>query len=444
MIACLVVPVMAVGTASILQAPGELDQYGGWTGISARATGFFHVERLGERWWIIDPEGNVFVSIGVCGVSFWGDKIPATGRMPYNEACREKYGDIQAWARAAVERLNGWGFNTLGSWSNPETWDKGMPYTVNLNIGHRAGANWVNGTFPNVFSPEFERVAEKTALKLCAPRAADPYLIGYFPDNELRWGPDWRSKKHLLDDFLALPQADVSKRHLMDFFSQRHTDIGGFNAAWGTDLGAFSDLAKPLAVPEEQGDHPARLQDYAAFQRLAAERYFALCEAAIRRHDPNHMILGCRFAGGAPPPVLEAIKGHTDIVSVNNYSQNAPVRMLRHVHEAVGVPLMLTEFSFKAMDSGLPNTKGAGKPVATQTDRADAFERYVTGLMELPFVVGYHWFEHCDEPADGRFDGENSNYGLVNINDEPWDILVQRMTEVNRRIHDAARGSGGQ
>jgi hypothetical protein len=26
-------------------------------------------------------------------------------------------------------------------------------------------------------------------------------------------------------------------------------------------------------------------------------------------------------------------------------------------------------------------------------------------------VVGYHWFEHADQLAASRFDGENSNFG---------------------------------
>jgi agarase len=49
-------------------------------------------------------------------------------------------------------------------------------------------------------------------------------------------------------------------------------------------------------------------------------------------------------------------------------------------------------------------------------------------------MVGYHWFEYTDEPAEGRFDGENSNYGLVDINDNPWTILVEKMTVVNENI----------
>jgi hypothetical protein len=98
---------------------------------------------------------------------------------------------------------------------------------------------------------------------------------------------------------------------------------------------------------------------------------------------------------------------------------------------------MITEFSFKAMDSGLPNTKGAAEPVATQQDRAEGFTRYVQDLASLPSCVGFHWFEYRDQPPEGRGgDGENSNYGLVKMNGDPWDVLTTRMKEVNEALEN--------
>ena len=59
-------------------------------------------------------------------------------------------------------------------------------------------------------------------------------------------------------------------------------------------------------------------------------------------------------------------------------------------------------------------------------------------------MVGYHWFEHADQPAEGRFDGEDCNYGTVTIEDNPYAELTETMTRVNaaaERIHaEAARG----
>jgi hypothetical protein len=98
---------------------------------------------------------------------------------------------------------------------------------------------------------------------------------------------------------------------------------------------------------------------------------------------------------------------------------------------------MLTEFSFKAMDSGLYNSKGAGDAVETQQDRADLFTNYVEDLAHLPSCMGFFWFQYRDQPKEGRgLDGENSNYGLVKFEGTPWKVLVDQMTKVNAGIEE--------
>jgi agarase len=79
--------------------------------------------------------------------------------------------------------------------------------------------------------------------------------------------------------------------------------------------------------------------------------------------------------------------------------------------------------------------------VESQKERAQCFERYVTAALKNPAVVGYHWFEHADQPAEGRFDGENSNFGTVTIGDEIYAELTETMTRVNaaaEQIHAKA------
>ncbi|MGA8184747.1 MAG: hypothetical protein WB819_14025, partial [Terriglobia bacterium] len=55
-------------------------------------------------------------------------------------------------------------------------------------------------------------------------------------------------------------------------------------------------------------------------------------------------------------------------------------------------------------------------------------------------AVGYHWFEWCDEPREGRFDGENSNYGLVNIHDQPYKQFVKAVQAANQAARSAHHG----
>ena len=42
-------------------------------------------------------------------------------------------------------------------------------------------------------------------------------------------------------------------------------------------------------------------------------------------HDPNHLILGCRFAVKPPRAVMEALAKYTDVVSINMYSRSGKI-----------------------------------------------------------------------------------------------------------------------
>jgi hypothetical protein len=420
---CLVSPAWLPQTPA---GAADRDRYGGWNRLQFEATGFFHVAARDGIWWLVTPAGNAFLSKGVNHVNFRADTAPQLGYSPYERAVQSKYGSQEAWAKAVVDRLCGWGFNTLGAWSSPSTFDRNMPYTINLGLATRAGADWLKGSVGDFFSEDFEKKMEAACQQSCGPHAKDPWLLGYFTDNELRWGADWRGKQSLLEEYLRFPEGAAGRKAALEFLQQRYRDVAALNQAWGTSLTRWEELTgrEPIS-----GD--TRRRDQAAWQEAVARRYFVTCKGAICKADPNHLILGCRFAGQAPDPVLRGLRDSVDVVSFNNYGQTTPGGTLQSIHRLTGRPMMLTEFSFKAMDSGLPNTKGAGRAVATQADRADGFTRYVQGLIDLPFLVGFHWFEHADEPKEGRFDGENSNYGLVTIEDRPWDVLVKKMIEVN-------------
>ncbi|HOW66683.1 MAG TPA: DUF1080 domain-containing protein [Verrucomicrobiota bacterium] len=429
---------LTVSAATLTAA--ERDRFGGDTIVRGPATGFFRTALIAGKWWLITPEGNGFLSKGVNHVNFGGDHSPSLGHSPYGRAAQERHGSASKWAEATATRLRSWGLNTVGAWSSAEMFDQRVPYTVILGLADSAGANWQRGEVADVFSPQFAQAVRQQARKLCAPRAQDPFLLGYFSDNELRWGADWRSKKSLFEEFLGQPEDRPGRIVLIRQLRDRYPTVEAFNQAWGTQLKTLDELVtlKSLPMTSQAAQHAQR-----EFIGAYARAYFQNCHEAIKTADPNHLILGCRYAGYFLPETVAAMGQFVDLVSFNNYSYSPPASQLLELHRITGKPVMLTEFSFKAMDSGLPNTKGAGKPVATQQDRANFFDQYVTALIQMPFVVGYHWFQYSDQPAEGRFDGENSNYGLVNGRDEPWNLLVQRMTQVNARLEqDHFKGDG--
>ena len=437
-VVCLSCAVVLLAAARPGAEEEQVSPYGGWREAKSPATGWFHTARESDRWWLVDPDGYRFLSIGVNHVSYTADAIQGTNRHPYREAVSRKYGGPQKWGEEAVGRLRGWGFNTIGAWSDPITWRQRMPYTVILDLARQV--RWREGqSFPDVFAPAFEQSAIRVSRRACRGIASDPWLVGYFTDNELRWGPDWRSSDSLLVEFLRLPDRSPGRQAVLRFLAGRHLTIEGLNEAWGTEYESFQQIGR---VPQAGAHIPE--QDEDDFLGIVADRYFTVAEESIRAVDPHHLILGCRFAGSAPKAVLEAMKDHVDVVSLNHYDVHPPAALLREIQRITERPVMITEFSYRGRDSGLPNTKGAGVVVDTQQERAESFERYVRELMALPMVVGYHWFEHADEPAEGRFDGEDSNYGLVNIGDDPYPVLVEGMSKVNAGIHEAAASSAAR
>jgi len=417
------------------------------------AGGYFRVAERDGIFWLVDPDGGRFLSKGVNTVRFDQDHVLDTPRAPYAEACTRKYGSEAAWRAAAGARLANWGFNTLGCWSDESVADAGpsrFAVAPNLDLGMSfAWAKEYAQSFPDVFDANFDRHAQSRAHEVCAARADDQKILGWFIDNELRWGSDWRGADELLTLFLGLRARAPGRTATVDWLRARYRDFQGFNTIWRTPAQSWEtlDLLNQIAPPytrfpvyqrDAKQEHAANHADAAraefftacdAFAGLVGQRYFETACAAIRAADPNHLILGSRFAYVPSPGVIGAAARRCDVISVNCYDLDA--RPIIDAYSDTGKPCLIGEFSFRSADSGLPNTNGAGPLVPTQAERAVAYRRYAAAALSQPAIVGCHWFEHADQPAEGRFDGENSNFGIVSINDEVYEELTQTMKSLN-------------
>lgn len=444
-----------------------------WGGVADgrfRPGQYFQLGKDSQSFWLVDPDGGRFLSKAVNTVRFDQDEIQNSSRIPYAEACQRKYGGQAAWRIAAGRRLTSWGFNTLGCWSDEAVAAAAQPLrlalTPNLDLGMSFAWRKNNDSpagpqqdFPDVFDPDFDSHIRHAASELCADRCNDQSVIGWFFDNELRWGADWRGPDELLTLFLNLATANPGRVAAIAWLRDRHPDFTQFNSVWRTPatdwqtLAALAPVVPPYqlslpylrSAPKEETANRADphratfMADCETFAALVAERYFAATSAAIKAVDPHHLLLGCRFAYVPPRAVIEAAGRHTDIISFNCYETDPSDAI--ETYAATGKPCLIGEFSFRATDSGLPNTNGAGPLVPDQAQRASSFRRYVTAALQHPALIGYHWFEHADQPPQGRFDGENSNFGVVTIKDDPYLELTRAMTSINgeaENLHAAA------
>ena len=79
--------------------------------------------------------------------------------------------------------------------------------------------------------------------------------------------------------------------------------------------------------------------------------------------------------------------------------------------------------------------------VATQDERAIGAAAATANFAAISEIVGVHWFQYYDHPKGGRGDGEDYNFGLVDIDDRPYERLTAALAVANRRaprIHASA------
>lgn len=434
-------------TAETSFPPYESDSFA--PDIKDTATGFFRMAEKNGKWWAIDPLGRGTVLLGIDHVSYNGHYSQRTRRALYHEWNDAHYPNHEAWVKETIARLKAWGFNLLGAGCNRTLEHRGLIHTRFLSMGDSLCRNrqddelWICpnelrpcSAFPNVFHPLFARHCDYTARKKCAPLKNDPWLFGYFIDNELAWWGRGASMTGLFDAVMQKNDAHHAKRRLLRFVADEKTRRG------------FA------AVPWDKVPHDVQIEIKHGFLKLAAEEYFSVTSAAIRRHDPNHLVLGARFAGldGAATSVWEIAGKYCDIVTFNCYPWADIDRNVMMYHSGrnaervadafaeryaiVKRPMLVTEWSFPALDSGLPCTHGAGQRFRTQTERTAATELFAKTMLSLPFLIGYDYFMWVDEPAAGISDNfpEDSNYGLVNEQGKPYPEITSMFARLQNNI----------
>ncbi len=344
---------------------------------------FFTVARRGVNWWFITPEGEPFFSIGM-------NHIDSTA-LRYAENVHiwhERYGnDQKRWLeeRVAVD-LKDWGFNTIG-WSQ-EVVTRGeiihrhsrrltyeeyqwldMPYARLLPFAEVH--QWECETrYPDVFSSDFEEWCDYVARDDCTRMADDPKLIGYF-----------------------------------------YTDC----PTW----------VHPSQDPEFKGPwfDPDRLETEAGRKELfdMATQYYKVTHDAIRRYDPNHLILGDRYEAKRPVPeqVLNAAKPYIDVLSFQYFSDAESIcRDFERWHEHTGLPVLLADAcAFKR--------------------QPEQYRITMRALRESPCCVGWHY-------CGAYVKNQTRKAGFRDEHDEPDEALVSVARETNRETTEWVNEVGAE
>ncbi|MQT36938.1 beta-galactosidase [Pseudomonas helleri] len=471
------------------------------------ASGFFRTEKRNGRWYLVTPEGHPFYSLGLNAVTAEDSQTYVTGRewmftdLPkpgaplagyygtsdhdsnngssqgrafdsgrwynfyaanlqrlYGEPCAVgKTGpgaepaipcapeafDAKRWQAHTLDRLQAWGFNTIGNWSDPALGlNDRVPYTLPLSIvgdynSISTGTDWWGG-MPDPFDPRFAMATERAVAIAARDHRDDPWLIGYFADNELAWaggGDDPQSRFGLALGTLRMTTDAPAKRAFLKQLRDKYRNQQGLSKAWGVDIPAWELMEDPgFKGPLPNAEHPEIEADYTYFQKVFADTYFKTISDSLKWHAPNHLLLGGRFAVSTPEAVASCAQ-YCDVLSFNFYTlqpqDGYDFAKLRELNK----PVMITEFNFGSRDLG-PFWGGVTE-VASEEARGPAYAKFIKQAVAEPSIVGVHWFQYLDQPVTGRLlDGENGHFGMIGITDLPFTGFVDSVRKTNLQALD--------
>ncbi|MDF2543608.1 MAG: hypothetical protein K0S47_3326 [Herbinix sp.] len=447
----------------------DWDQYGGWLKKPMTRTGWFHTEYDGNRWWLVDPEGNAFVSAGLdclrpgnetrvdpvrpwCSfipddIEIYGDALKTRSKNNHMEFCNygivnliDAFGPDQwwdVWAKILKMFLYEWGFNTIGNWSDPKFIRYAqMPYVIPLDTyspkGYPSTAAHIFRDFPDVYAKEFKDNAEEYALGL-EQFKEDPYMIGYFMRNEPAWA--FVYELNIAEEMLANPTRTASKIEFITRLKDKYNDIATFNVAWKLELKEFEDLYQPLYHACDSSEHAKR--DLTEFSKEMITLYVQIPSKACKKVDKNHLNLGMRYAYITDSSLLSGYENF-DVFSINSY-QFSPYKEVEQLGKLLDMPVMIGEFHQGALDMGL--TAHGIKAVIDQTDRGKGYRYYVEQGSLSKFFLGAHYFQLNDQSCLGRFDGENYQIGVLDVCMQEYIDMMEAVKICHSTLYQVVEGS---
>lgn len=450
----------------------DWSSYGGWKQRKlGEPTGYFTKYKEDGRWYLADPYGYAFFSVGsdcvgigadcrVDGIEKWLDWLPETDDPEYQNMFRKTRGwgeegksrrngllfsYSQAnlyrvmgkdwyprWQKMITGQLRHYGMNTLGNWSDERLFGTtDMPYVTSLPE-FPGTKKMIFRDFPDVLSDEFAREAKRCAAAL-EKRKNDPFMIGYFLRNE----PAWAFVDHLVlaDEVLYSTERTVCKDELIHFLKSKYGEVDRLNQAYHCQLESFDDLYQPQKNVSHWSAEAK--EDMRVFSKRMLRAYVEIPCRECRKVDSNHMILGMRWAWVSDPDLVTGWE-QFDVFSINCYAVDPTASIQNIVNLGVDLPAMIGEFHFGALDAG-PTATGL-EGVASQSDRGTAYQYYCERVAAHPYGVGCHYFQCYDQFTLGRFDGENYNIGLFDICSQPYPEMMERVRECSRRIYQVKEG----
>jgi hypothetical protein len=437
-------------------------------------TGLVSIEEHEGTWWFSGPTGERFLSLGVNHIEphlwmgaynmehtiaqYGSDFVLPNGRFnPDGSAAA-------AWINNLVEVCKSLGFNTFAKHTHPaipsQLYQDQIYYVASLEtapLGHWRQAKG-ESPMPDVFSTDFEHhLAEKVRLA-CEEHSGSPNLLGYLYVDVPLWETN-QTPGSREDDVMIYPWVNAivrlaeyapGKRAWIEHLKGRYADAEAAARSWGVTIsrayGSSWEYLSRLNTWFHPADRDRARDDLSAFMGKIAERWYGLHHDEIRKHDPDHLILGDKSRVDTFRDwLVPALKKYVDVVLIQSYNQFGKDReMTDWIYEQTGKPILNGDGSF-----GYPNphqqkysVKGFRSNAQNVEEVAGMYRRYMEEILSTPYFVGWHhcgFLEQWDESERGDVNS-NENGFLDPFGNEytAWTDVIRDTNSRASDLHDNA------
>jgi hypothetical protein len=412
----------------------KFDKYGGHLSLNAKKTGWFHVEKLNNRWYFVTPEGNGFFSLGATH----SEECIAQDELNLFET---KYNrSEERLSEFFLSNFKKWGYNSSGYGVLP-TMKKQIPYVVEVWTeaprSHSAGASSKNH---DIFDPKVQKKLKAVIQEKVNENINNPYCLGYVMVDCPLWSVSPQNGMSYVDFMRSLPSNARGKKEYIKFIKKRYgKDIKRFISDYRININTFTELndttvSKKITAKK----NPVVAADDELFLNIIAEAYFRFNTQTFKKLDPNHLLLGDRFMAATtqqsnirtPDIILKTAAKYFDVLSFQPMgAQTMWKDYFNHVAELTNMPILLADV----------NTT-YDRPKQGQTDTQDFEERmgtnmlsYYTNIIDCPALIGIHRCTVRDyRPWDTKF----YRRGILKADDTPYPIMEKYTIESSKKVFE--------
>jgi len=334
--------------------------------------------KIDGRHWLVNPDEKPFFAHGITHA---GNRLAKLDFKKFSQFCKEL------------------GFNAYG-YGCPQQLRKDMPYVASWNhlvpISYYRGKNGVK--FVDVFDPKVEARMEAGVKAYCLINAkTSRNVIGYCWTDLGSWPLENPSGKNWVDFIRKLPKNAAGQKAYQ-----------GFLKTWEGDVGTARDQA---------------------FLRLIARKYFRIIGEAQRKHAPDHLVFGDRFAFNTlDDDVMKEMLPYVDGIAIQPpFHGQFPKEKFDEIHRLTQKPILICDFAIRFKD-GEKDIR-SWKPAANSVAAGKAYAEYVQAALQTDYVVGVFWCNPVDTPKGFGKSGVKQGFFGEEMVGRPG--LDQSVKEVN-------------